>query len=228
MNYETNDAETDNAVIENALTVVNLKPPAAIKDGWDAAAVDMASHPMNGMQSASFDNGAFFLGKEKLLIKPEARFIAIEVREGWMFLKKSTPPEYVMRPIGGPKPPRPDSFTNEEEWPFKFNSDTERDDPWKYNRFVFLLDPQSAQVTVFNTHTFGGDIGVNELVKAIQVMRAVHPGAVPIVQLESRQWKTGFGLRPRPLFNIVGWHLKDSNGHDGVKTVNAFDDDVGF
>ena len=243
MNAETENAETDNtktenAAIENALTVVNLKPPAVIADGWDAAAIDMAANPMKGMANASFDNGAFFRGKEKTLIKPEERFIAIDVREGYMFLKKDTPPEFVMRPLGGPKPPRPDSFTDKESWPFKFNSQTERDDPWKYNRFVFLLDPQSAQVTVFNTHTFGGDIGVNELAKAIQTMRAAHPGAVPIVQLESRQWKTKFGMRPRPFFNIVGWHFKDnapqpptdSNGQGGgpIKTINAFDDEIPF
>jgi hypothetical protein len=237
-NAETENAKTENAAIENALTVVNLKPPAVITDGWDAAAIDMAAHPMKGIQSANFDNGAFFRGKEKTLIKPEERFIAIDVREGWMFLKKDTPPEFVMRLLGKHKPPRPDSFTDQESWPFKFNSQTERDDPWKYNRFVFLLDPQSAQVTVFNTHTFGGDIGVNELAKAIQTMRAAHPGAVPIVQLESRQWKTKFGMRPRPFFNIVGWHFKDnapqpptdSNGQGGgpIKTINAFDDEIPF
>jgi hypothetical protein len=91
-NAEIDNAETENATIENALTVVNLKPPAMITDGWDAAAIDMAANPMKGMQNASFDNGAFFTGKEKLLIKPEARFIAIDVREGYMFLKKGTPP----------------------------------------------------------------------------------------------------------------------------------------
>jgi len=237
-NAETDNTATENATIENALTIVNLKPPTVITDGWDAAAIDMAAHPMKGMQNANFDNGAFFTGKEKLLIKPEARFIAIEVREGWMFLKKETPPEFVMRPLDGPKPPRPDSFADQESWPFKFNSQTERDDPWKYNRFVFLLDPQSAQVTVFNTHTFGGDIGVNELTKAIQIMRAVRSGAVPILQLESRQWKTKFRMRPRPFLNIVGWHFKDnapqpvadSNGQGGgpIKTVSTFDDDIPY
>jgi len=103
---------------------------------------------------------------------------------------------------------------------------------------VFLLDPQSAQVTVFNTHTFGGDIGVNELVKAIQTMRAAHPGAVPVVQLESRQWKTKYGLKPRPFFNIVNWHYKDNtsepladgDGQGGgpIKTVNDLDDEIPF
>jgi hypothetical protein len=172
------------------------------------------------------------------LIKPEERFIAIDVREGWMFLKKATPPEFVMRELGKPKPPRPDSFTDKESWPFKFNSQTERDDLWKYNRFVSLLDPQSAQTTVFNTHTYGGDIGVDELVKAIQTMRAVHPGAVPVVQLESRQWRNNFGTRPRPFFHVIRWHYKDdppqavadNNGQGGgpIKTINAFDDEIPF
>jgi len=80
MNAETKNAETDNAAIENALTIVNLKPPAVITDGWDAAAIDMATHPMKGMASANFDNGAFFTGKEKLLIQPDKRFIAIARR----------------------------------------------------------------------------------------------------------------------------------------------------
>jgi hypothetical protein len=73
-------------------------------------------------------------------------------------------------------------------------------------------------------------------------MRAAHPGAVPIVQLESRQWKTKFGLKPRPFFNIVGWHFKDdapqpvaenSDGGGGqggapIKTTNVYDDEIPF
>jgi hypothetical protein len=46
----------------------------------------MAANPMKGMQNASFDNGAFFTGKEKSLVQPEKQFIAIDVREGYMFL----------------------------------------------------------------------------------------------------------------------------------------------
>jgi hypothetical protein len=238
MNAETENALNENATIENALAIVNNKPPAVISDGWDMAAIDMSTNPMAGLISARFDNGGYFTGKEKTPLETGKHYVAIDLREGWMFLKREAPPEYSMRPIGGAKPLRPDSFTNEDEWPFKLNSTTERDDPWKYNRFVFLLDPQSAAVIVFNTHSVGGDIGVNELAKAIQTMRNARPGAVPIVELQSRQWKNRFGTRPRPFFNIVGWHFKDGkespaadddNGQGGnIKTINAFDDDIPY
>jgi hypothetical protein len=223
----TMNAETQNAL---TLTSTNLVP---VSDGWDAAANDAsASHAKGG--SIKFDAGAYFIGREKTLVEESRQFVAIDIREGWMFLKKDCPAEFAMRPIGGPKPARPDSFTNSSEWP------PGSADPWRYSKFLYLLDPATAEVFTFTSSTTGGRIGISDLTAQIQLMRSTRPGAVPIVELQSRGMKTKFGMKPRPFFQVVGWRVKsdeatkliaehtDKAEDDDGKTVNLFDDEIPF
>jgi hypothetical protein len=103
-----------------------------------------------------------------------------------------------------------------------------------------LLDPLSAEVFTFTSSTTGGRIGISDLTAQIQLMRRTRPGAVPIVELQSRQMKTKFGMKPRPFFQVVEWRVKseeatkliadstDDKDDDGTKTVNAFDDEIPF
>jgi hypothetical protein len=229
------NAPTENAPTQNALTIAGHKPPM-IADGWDAAANDAAANPMKG-SSIKFDNGAYVIGREKTLIDGARQFVAIDVREGWLFLKKDCPAEYDMRAVGGPKPPRPASYSDPSEWPDGL--DGKPADPWRYAKFLFLIDPASAEVFTFTSSTTGGRIGLNDLTAQIKLMRSTRPGAVPIVELQSRQMKTKFGMKPRPFFQVVGWRVKNEEAtkliadstdkdDDGAKTVNAYDDEIPF
>jgi len=166
-----------NAETQNALTTTTDNP-VAVADGWDAQANDSAASPMKG-SSIKFDNGAYFIGREKTLIQPDRQFVAIDVREGWLFLKKDCPAEYDMRAVGGPKPPRPNSFSDPSEWPDGLDGNPA--DPWRYAKFLYLLDPLSAEVFTFTSSTTGGRIGISDLSSQIQLMRNTRPGAVPIV-----------------------------------------------
>jgi hypothetical protein len=224
-----------NAQTQNALTTTTDNA-VAIADGWDAQANDSSASPMKG-SSIKFDNGAYFIGREKTLIKQDRQFIALDVHEGWQFLKKDCPAEYSMRAIGGPKPPRPNSFTDPSEWPDGL--DGAPADPWKYAKFLYLLDPVSAEVFTFTSSTTGGRIGISDLTAQIQLMRGTRPGAVPIVELQSRPMKTKFGMKPRPFFAVMGWRVKSEEATkliadsttkegDGIKTVNEFDDDIPY
>jgi hypothetical protein len=224
---------------QNAVTVIKDQLPANI-DGWDAAAADSANKPMRG-SSIKFDSGSYFIGKEKTLVKPDKRFVAMDLRQGWMFLKKDTPAEYVMRPIDGPKPPRPDSFADENEWPDAL--DGKPADPWKYTRFLYLLDPLTAETFTFTSSTWGGLRGIDDLTQQIKLMRTTEPGAVPIIELQSAPWSTKFGIKQRPCFKVVGWHIKtteapkllpddnkdgggDDGGVPGTKVVDDLNDEI--
>jgi hypothetical protein len=223
-----------NAETQNALTPATNN---AITDGWDAQANDSSASPAKG-SSIKFDAGAYFIGREKTLVDVGRQFVAIDIREGWLFLKKDCPAEYSMRAIDGPKPPRPQSFTNPSEWPDGL--DGKPNDPWRYAKFLYLLDPLSAEVFTFTSSTTGGRIGISDLAAQIGLMRRTRPGAVPIVELQSRQMKTKFGMKPRPFFQVVGWRVKsdeaqklladspDKDDGDGAKTVNAYDDEIPF
>ena len=225
-----------NAATQNALTPTTNNP-VAITDGWDAQANDSAASPMKG-SSIKFDAGAYFIGREKTLIQPDRQFVAIDVREGWQFLKKDCPAEYSMRAVGGPKPPRPNSFADPSEWLDGLDGDPA--DPWKYAKFLYLLDPSSAEVFTFTSSTTGGRIGISDLTAQIQLMRNTRPGAVPIVELQSRQMKTKFGMKPRPFFQVCGWRVKseeatkliadsaDKSSGEGTETTNALDDEIPF
>jgi hypothetical protein len=225
------------AETQNALTTTTDNP-VAVADGWDAQANDSAASPMKG-SSVKFDNGAYFIGREKTLIEEGRQFVAIDVREGWLFLKKDTPAEYNMRAVGGPKPPRPNSFSDPSEWPDGL--DGKPADPWRYAKFLYLVDPLSAEVFTFTSSTTGGRIGISDLSAQIQLMRGTRPGAVPIIELQSRQMKTKFGMKPRPFFQVMGWRVKseeatkliadstDKEGEgDSTKTIHPFDDDIPY
>ena len=74
------------------------------------------------------------------------------------------------------------------------------------------------------------------------MMRRRKPGAVPIIELQSRQMKTKYGSKPRPHFQIKGWRLigDDQPGmrdeqpmmtatdDNGVAEVNGYDDNIPF
>jgi hypothetical protein len=222
-----NTGKTLERQMTNALATTNDYQPV---DGWDAAATDTSASPVKG-SLLKFDNGAFFLGKEKALIEGDRQFVALDVAEGWQFLKKDCQPEFSMRRLGEPKPPRPDSYVDQATWPQGL--DGKPADPWKYCRYLYLVDPLTAETFTFASSSVGGQIGIGDLTSQIKLMRNARPGAVPIVTLSSRQMTTKFGMKPRPFFQVQGWRVRDTDQpkmieNDGVKSVNPFDDDIPY
>jgi hypothetical protein len=219
--------------MSNASATTNEYQPG---DGWDAAATDAFASPVKG-SIIKFDNGAFFLGKEKALIEDDEEFVGIDVAEDWQFLKKDCQPEFSMRRTSEPKPPRPDSYSDKSTWPMGLDGGSA--DPWKYSRFLYLIDPLTAETFTFPSSSRGGQIGVDDLTSQIKLMRNARPGAVPIVALSSRQMSTKLGKKPRPFFQVKGWRVRDKDqprliegdndgGNDGTKTVNPLDRRIAF
>jgi hypothetical protein len=232
-----------NAKTSNAIEPFVNKPPAIINDGFDQRALELSNNPMRGITLIKYtsDGSAPTAGKERTPIEPTREFVAAEVRYGWQFLKAGCEAEVVMQPIDGPKPERPNSFTEEEDWPYKLNSTTEKQDPWHWTAFLFLFDEKQAQKYVYSTSGVGGNMSIDDLVTQITTMRQANPGAVPVIQLHAQPWRTNFGLRKRPHFKVVQWYLKNDppssplndggNGDDnkdGIKVVSDMDDEIPF
>jgi hypothetical protein len=216
--------------IENALTPVSNNAPSV--DNWDLAGDELS--PIRGL-NLKFDNGAFFVGKEKKPLDDARRFVAYDFAEGWQFLKKDCPPEYLMRKSGEAKPAQP--FVAESEWPKDLNGKAEH--PWKWTYFIYLMDVTTGEAGTCSSNTQGGKSGFRDLTEQIRIMRKMKPGAVPIVALESCTMPTKFGPRPRPHFKIKGWRLRGDDapviGDNGPKMITngdgataSVDDEIPF
>jgi hypothetical protein len=182
-------------MLSNALTV---RSDNAL-DEWDEAAAELS--PVQG-PNVKFDGGAYFSGREKTPFDTtDKQFVVMARAEGWQFLQKDQPAQYLMRDRGADKPERP--HVDEAEWPTNMSGKPEH--PWRYTFYVYLLDPATGETSTFSTNTAGGAIAVRELTDQIRNMRRMKPRAIPIIKLESRQFRTGFGLKQRPHLQIVGW-----------------------
>jgi hypothetical protein len=198
-------------------------------DNWDVAGDEIS--PVRG-PNIKFDAGVYSIGKEKTPIEDDKKFVVVDRAEGWQFLKKDCPAEWVMRKPGEPKPEQP--FADTSTWPIGLDGKPQH--PWKYTYFVYLLDLETGESSTYSSSTSGGRIAVDELTSQIRYMRNMQPGSVPIVMLQSRQMNTKFGKKPRPHFKIAGWKMRDDseqtpkllaagNG-DGTKEVNDLNDEI--
>jgi hypothetical protein len=189
----------------NALTPYSNDAP----DSWDCAASELG--PTRGIE-ARFD-GVFVLGREKTPIKEGKRYGVEGRAEGWLKLQKDVPPEWLLRENNKLKPAQP--FVDPKDYVTDLAG--KKVIPWKYNYWVYLVDLENGETITFRTDTYGGTLAVRELTEQIASMRnRSKASAMPIVELQSRQMKTDFGLKPRPHLQIVGWRFPDGDniGHD--------------
>jgi len=231
--HAVEDAGTIPAGAKEARHAMTTSSHALVKvsDGWDAAAEDASANPVRG-SNVKFDGGAYVIGKEKTPVDDGKKYVIIDRAEGWQFLKKDCPAEWCMRQTGAPKPEQP--HADESTWPIGLDGNPQH--PWKYTYFLYLIDLATGETLTFSTSTSGGSIAVGDLTSQIKYMRNVRPGAVPIVELQSRQMSTKYGKKPRPFFQIKGWKVRDedqpkmitaaANDDDssGVTEVNALND----
>ena len=205
---------TSNFETSNELTVYQDHQPRAV-DSFDYD--EPGASPIRG-GNAKFDAGAYFVGKEKTLLAPERRFIALDKAPGWVFLKKGCPAEYLMQVPGQPKPERPDCG-DEADWPIGL--DGQPSAPWKWTLFLYLIDADTGETLTFSTGTSGGKIAIDELTQQIKSMRSMQAGAMPIVELQSVQMPTKFGRKPRPSFKIVSWRNRASAADEAPPQLEA-------
>src|SRR5262245_53619311 len=88
---------------------------------------------------------------------------------------------------------------------WELGPDGQSKDPWQNTRFVYLVDPVSAEAYTFVTASWGGRQAVNDLAEQIQRMRHARPGASPLVELQAEPWLTRFGRKSKPCFKVVEW-----------------------
>jgi hypothetical protein len=143
-------------------------------------------------------------GKEQELVADGTELVAEAIKAAWIRWQGGKVIEQIIRAPGGRLPDRDElSDTDEASWPLSPRGEPQ--DPWQNTRFVWLVDPHTAEALTFSTSSWGGRGAVGDLADAVARMRGARPGAMPIVALGAAEMPTKFGLKSKPVFKIVNW-----------------------
>jgi hypothetical protein len=95
-----------------------------------------------------------------------------------------------------------------EEW--GLGLDGEPREPWALNFVVYLLDTNTGTPYTYLNSTSGAKIAVERLESKFEWIRALRGEThAPTVRLASRPFKTGYGMKQRPEFEISEWREYD-------------------
>jgi hypothetical protein len=179
----------------------NTNALAIVDDGFNDT--DPTQSPIRG-PSRKFKDGYYVEFADKIDVKGKT-YAVLDRVQGWQKLERDTPPAYVMRMPGQPRPPQP--VVPKEDWPLNLNGKPQN--PWRWTSFLHLLDVVTGEISTFSTNTIGGNIAIGQLSDQVAFMRRAKPGAIPIVALGSRLMPTQYGgEKPRPAPAMDGAPLR--------------------
>jgi hypothetical protein len=185
--------------MSNDLTTVNEGG-----DGWSDAAAESAERVLKGTL-LKFADWRWSKGQEGTEIEKGTRLVALGTAAAWVRWSGGKPVEYKVREPGRRLPDREElGDQNEDDWEAGPDGKTPRD-PWQSTRFVYLVDPATAEAFTFSTSSWGGRGAVADLGDQIQRMRYANPHAVPVVELHAAPMLTKFGKKSRPWLKVVDW-----------------------
>ena len=189
-------------------------------DGWSDAAAEADARWIQGIL-VLFADWQWTQGSEKTLMEKGRKFVAVGVRSVWVRWENGKPVDYRTALPGHHLLPSRETlgYLTEAEWEIDARGNAK--DPWANTRYVYLLDPETAEMRTFSTHTVGGRRCVEDLASAIQRMRFEHPGATPVVELDAAPMPTQHGRKSRPVLKIVGWKFPTAKVVDAVPASPA-------
>jgi hypothetical protein len=80
--------------------------------------------------------------------------------------------------------------------------------PWVLTFVTYLLNPTTCEMFTLANSTIGVRIATQTLADRVAWMRRLRGNnVVPEVELSAKPMKTRFGVKQRPEFKIIGWHL---------------------
>ena len=115
---------------------------------------------------------------------------------GWVKIPDKAVVDVRVKKVGEGKPPERDELDE----PTLAGTP---DDPWVFQRYLPLEDPETGEVQVFVSKSVGGKIALADLLGVFE--RNFDRGR-PTVKLAIGSFKTrDYGVKPRPSLPIVGW-----------------------
>jgi hypothetical protein len=189
----------------NVPTTTEQHLPANTDDGWSDTAAEIESQVIRG-KLLKFADWRWTKGVEGDEVGEGTQLLAIGTAAGWVKWQAGKPVQYIMRQPGKQLPKRSElGELDESAW--EPGPDGKPRDPFQNSRFVYLLDPVSAEMLTFPTSSSGGRSAVINLADQIKRMRGLgHPDALPIVELGAEPMQTRYGRKSKPVFKIVRWY----------------------
>jgi hypothetical protein len=199
------------AAAARELTVTKASLPALPStdqqvDSWEEAAKEGDGRLIQGTR-LGFSDGAWSIGKEQTAFDTARRLIALGTLTAWVRWEAQKPAEIIVKQAGKPFPEREDlqpPVPTDGVWPNNPDG-SEGKDPWQRTMHLYLCDETTSAGYTFASSSWGAKSSITDLAVTIRNHRYKEPGALPIVTLGSAPFKTRFGLRKKPAFDIVGW-----------------------
>jgi hypothetical protein len=172
-------------------------------DGWGDAATENAERVIKGTL-LKFGDWRWTKGTEGTDVEKGTALVALSTVAAWVKWSDGKAIEYRVRAPGKRLPDR-DELGDLEEGAWEAGPDGNPKDPWQNSRFVYFVDPSTAEAFTFSTASWGGRQAVNDLAEQIQRMRYGKPGASPLVELHAAPMPTKFGKKSKPFFKVIDW-----------------------
>jgi hypothetical protein len=176
-------------------------------DGWGDAAAEQEASTIRGTL-LKFSDWNWFRGKESVKVEEGTQLVALSTRAAWVKWQDGKPAEYKMKAAGKDLPERQElGDTDESKWPL--GPDKQPKDPWQNTRFVYMIDPKTAEAFTYSTSSWGGRGAVMDLGAQITRVRMARAGAMPLVELQAQPHITKYGRKSKPFFKIIEWRGDD-------------------
>jgi hypothetical protein len=212
------------------------KPPAPIEsasfvpadDGFADAAAEASSNLLRGSHLKFVDWHYYLGGSETPLATEGLQLLAVGTAAAWQRWEggKVVDPDTIVRKPGKPMPDREElGFLDKSLW--EKDARGEAMDPWANTRFLYLVNPRTAELITLTTKSWGGRSAVFDLSGQIERMRSFRgPNVRPLIELGAAPMPTKFGPKSKPFFHVIRWYGGDSgapekitNGGEQVKLV---------
>jgi hypothetical protein len=182
-------------------------------DGWDS--VPPEPERFTKGRTIKFRDGAYFINRNEPILADELKLVVIGVTVAWVRWEDGRPVEHRVTRPHQRHPERGElNHFDESQWPSGY--DDKPADPWHDSRYLYLLDPKTAEDYTFVTDTVGGRRAVGDLANEIAKVRCAHPGAIPLVSLSSEMMPTN-GTATQALLqrDCIGCDFMNEEVHHG-------------
>jgi hypothetical protein len=157
---------------------------------------ELAGNGFGALLKFDWETKKYKVGDTEVPLARELIAHCDQYARGWVKFVDKVLADVKVKKVSEGKPPERHELDESEL------ADTE-DDPWVFQRYLPLEDPETGEVLVFVTKSTGGKIALGDL---LRIFENNWDRGLPVVRTAIGSFKTReYGVKPRPSFPIVRW-----------------------